>query len=348
MSIFRNSVNNTRREARQHTSSRESSAGAPGSAEGAGLDVEKIVVVTKKTPLQDLVNRLNSKAQAKFYLEQNRVSFTDYEKGDSQYQQSLDAIKRQLPRTIKHQFIDRDLLPTYQFGDRDLVVTVGPDGLVVNTAKYLTNQLILAVNPDPARIDGVLLPFSFEEMGHWIERVLRGEYASYQAAMAKATLNDGQTLYALNDLFIGARTHVSARYHLDYAGSAEPQSSSGLIVSTATGCTGWLSSVITGAWQTARYFDADQGNQPSVAAQRTRDDERLWFAVREPFTSKTSQANIIFGTLGRGQELTITSQMPDYGVIFSDGIEADYLAFNSGFIARVGLAERHANLITRD
>ncbi|HLW01997.1 MAG TPA: sugar kinase [Ktedonobacterales bacterium] len=348
MAIFRNTNSSARREASQRHIRNERNAGSPLSTGGTGLDIEKIVVVTRKTPLQDLVNRLNSKAQAKFYLEQNRVSFTEYERGDAQYQQSLEAIKRQLPRTIKHQFIDRDLLPTYQFGDHDLVVTVGPDGLVVNTAKYLTSQLILAINPDPARIDGVLLPFSFEEMGVWIERVLRGDYASYQAAMAKATLNDGQTLYALNDLFIGARTHISARYHLEYSGSSEPQSSSGMIVSTATGCTGWLSSVITGAWQTAHYFDVDMGDLPNVASERTRSDERLWFAVREPFTSKTSRATIVFGILEPGQELTITSQMPDQGVIFSDGIESDYLSFNSGFIARVGLAERHANLISRD
>lgn len=345
MSFFRHTQQHI---ARQRPGRTERSAGAAATSAGTGLEVEKIVVVTKKTPLQDLVNRLNSKSQARFYLEQNRVSFTEYERSDTQYQHSLDAIKRQLPRTMKHQFIDRDLLPTYQFGEHDLVVTVGPDGLVVNTAKYLTSQLILAINPDPERIDGVLLPFSFEEMGAWIERVLRGEYTFYQAAMAKATLNDGQTLYALNDLFIGARTHISARYQLSYNNASEPQSSSGIIVSTATGCTGWLSSVLTGAWQTARYFDRASGDPPNVAAERTRDDQRLWFAVREPFTSKTSSATITFGALEPGQELVITSQMPDYGVIFSDGIESDYLAFNSGFIARVGLAERHANLITRD
>jgi hypothetical protein len=39
--------------------------------------------------------------------------------------------------------------------------------------------------------------------------------------------------------------------------------------------------------------------------------------------------------------------MPDYGVIFSDGIESDYLAFNSGTIAEISLAERQAHLVTR-
>ncbi len=312
-------------------------------------EIEKIVVVTRKTALQDLVNRLNSKAQAKFYLEQNQVSFASYERADAQYQQSLEAIRQHLPRTVKHQFLDRDLLPTYQFGEHDLVVTVGQDGLVINTAKYLTTQPILAINPDPARIDGILIPFTVAEMSAWIERALRGEVSLKHISMAKATLNDGQTLYGVNDLFIGPRSHGSARYLLEYEGRQETQSSSGIIVSTGAGCTGWMRSIITGAWQVARHFgtlSADPPGPEQIAL--GWDADRLWFAVREPFISKTSEATIIFGQLAPGEELVITSHMPDYGVIFSDGIESDYLAFNSGFIARIGLAERKAALIVRE
>jgi len=39
--------------------------------------------------------------------------------------------------------------------------------------------------------------------------------------------------------------------------------------------------------------------------------------------------------------------MPKNGVIFSDGIEEDYVQFNSGTIARIGVAEKKANLIVR-
>ncbi|HMA33361.1 MAG TPA: sugar kinase [Chloroflexia bacterium] len=323
--------------------------GGLGAGAGAGeTAIEKIVVVTKKTALEELVNRMNSKAQAKFYLEQNQVSFAEYERGDAQYQRSVDAIKDQLPRTVKHQFIDRDFLPTYQFGDHDLVVTVGPDGLVINTAKYLTTQPILAINPDPGRIDGVLIPFSFAELGPWVERALRGAVAITPVSMAKATLNDGQVLYGVNDLFIGPRTHGSARYVLEVAGRREQQSSSGIIVSTGAGCTGWLRSIVTGAWQTARYFGDREGDPPGPEQFALGwDSNRLFYSVREPFVSKTSQASIVFGQIEPRQELVITSQMPDYGVIFSDGIESDYLAFNSGFIARVGIAERKAHLIVR-
>lgn len=310
--------------------------------------IEKIVVVTRKTPLQELVYRLNSKAQARFYLKQNSISFDVYEQSDEQYQQAFQTVKRQLPRQIKAQFIERDLLPTYQFGEHDLVITLGQDGLVINTAKYLTIQPILALNPDPARIDGVLIPFSYADTQTWLERTLQGKVKITHVSMAKAALNDGQVLYAVNDLFIGPRTHGSARYILEYGRSREQQSSSGLIVSTGAGCTGWLRSVTTGAWHIARYFGASTGEPPSLEQLALGwDSDRLWFSVREPFVSKTSQANIVFGQLQRGQKLVITSQMPDYGVIFSDGIESDYLAFNSGAIAEISLAERQAHLVTR-
>lgn len=310
--------------------------------------IEKVVVVTRKTQLEDLVYRQNSKSQARFYLEQNRVSFKDYEQTDTQYQQALHQVKQQLPRKLKAQFIDRDLLPTYQFGEHDLVITLGQDGLVINVAKYLTIQPILALNPDPDRIDGQLIPFIYTEAQHWLERTLQGQVEVKNISMAKATLNDGQTLYAVNDLFIGPRSHGSARYLIEYAGSREQQSSSGLVVSTGAGCTGWLRSITTGAWCIAQHFGAAIGDPPSAEKLALGwDSDRLWFSVREPFVSKTSKANLVFGQLESGQKLVITSQMPDYGTIFSDGIESDYLTFNSGAIAEIGLAERQAHLITR-
>jgi NAD kinase len=309
--------------------------------------IDKIVVVTKKTPLQELINRLNSKAQAKFYLEQNNVSFAEYEQFDAIYQRAIEDVRRQLPRGVKQQFIDREFLPTYLFGERDLVITVGPDGLVINVAKYLGSQPILAINPDPGRIDGVLIPFICAELRPWVERALTGNIKVARISMAKATLNDGQTLYGVNDLFIGPRSHGSARYRLEFAGHQEQQSSSGIIISTGAGCTGWLRSIATGAWQVAQYFGA-VGEPPGPAQLALGwESDRLWFNVREPFVSRTSAAGIVFGQLAPNQELLITSHMPEGGVIFSDGIEADYLAFNSGLIARVGLAERKAHLIVR-
>jgi len=310
--------------------------------------IEQAVIVTKKTPLEELIERFNSKAQAQFYLEHLGGSFDEYEAAHARYTASVETLKRVLPKTLKQHVIERAFLPNYLFSDQDLVITIGPDGLVVNAAKYLTTQWILAVNPDPQRVDGVLISFGVEEAGEWVRRAMMEKVTLKRVTMAKATLNDGQSLYAFNDLFIGPRTHISARYRIEFAGQAEDHSSSGIIVSTGAGSTGWLQSIVTGACRVAAGVTETEITPPAPETYRLPwEADELYFTVREPFTSRTSQANIVFGKLGRKRPLVLHSYMPENGVIFSDGIERDYVNFNSGAVATIGLAERKANLIVR-
>ena len=65
------------------------------------------------------------------------------------------------------------------------------------------------------------------------------------------------------------------------------------------------------------------------------------------FTSRTSQAGLVFGKFNARQPLVVRSYMPENGAIFSDGIEADYVSFNAGAVATIGLAERKAAVIVR-
>ncbi len=163
---------------------------------------------------------------------------------------------------------------------------------------------------------------------------------------AAAQLQDGQKLLAFNDFFIGANTHVSARYTLRVGKAAEPQSSSGVLVSTGAGSTGWMSSVFNMAAGIASSFGI-----PTAASRPVPfawDTPQLLWAVREPFVSRTSQANLVAGTLNSGAELVIESNMAAGGVIFSDGVESDYLPFNSGTIARITVAPQQAQLVIRE
>jgi len=139
-------------------------------------------------------------------------------------------------QTMRVQWIDRAFLPTFTFGERDLVVTLGPDGLVVNAAKYLPDgRPLLAFNPDPVCIEGVLVPFTVGKALARLSRVPRGEHECRKLTMARAHVSDGQMPHAVNDLFIGRATHVSARYRLQMGDAGENQSSSGIIVSTGVG-----------------------------------------------------------------------------------------------------------------
>ncbi len=163
-------------------------------------------------------------------------------------------------------------------------------------------------------------------------------------SMAKAALNDGQVIYAVNDLFIGQRTHVSSRYHIQLGGRHEYQSSSGVIVSTGLGSTGWLKSILTGAANIANGI-SDQKIKVQQERSLPWNIDYLYFSVREPFPSKTSGADIVFGKVTKRSPLKILSQMPENGVIFSDGVEGDYLQFNSGIEATITIAEKRGHLV---
>src|SRR5499427_3744775 len=153
---------------------------------------QKVVIVTRASALDELVAKFNTVGQTKFYLEHAGQDFAPIERRHRTYHSVLDQVSQLVPSGLKVQVIDRSFLPQFSFGETDLVVTVGPDGLVVNTAKYLRGQPILAVNPDPSRVDGILLPFSPEEAGEWAARSAAGQAPLRHVTMARASLNDGQ------------------------------------------------------------------------------------------------------------------------------------------------------------
>jgi hypothetical protein len=187
----------------------------------------------------------------------------------------------------------------------------------------------------------VLLPFDVDGLRAALEQTLAGRARMRSVTLAEAMLQDGQRLLAFNDLFIGAATHVSARYRIGYGERRENQSSSGIIVSTGAGSTGWLSSIFN---ETAGIL-AFLGGGAVKAVRMEWEEERLLFVVREPFASRHSQASMIAGEIRPGAPLLVESQMPAGGVIFSDGIEADHLDFNSGAMAEIGVAAQKANLV---
>jgi hypothetical protein len=328
-----------------------------------------IVVVTRETRLQSLRARWGTAGQAKFLLRQAHLQeaelragaapvtargrakavaaasedaeFSAYEREDDAYQRTIAQLGKDLDFGLPVKFLDRSFVPNYDFWNCQAVVVVGQDGLVANTAKYVGDTPIVAVNPDPARFDGVLLPFRASDVRRAVGAVLESRFRQRLVTLAEVSLNDGQKMLAFNDFFVGAASHVSARYVLSVAGKNEPQSSSGLLVSTGAGSTGWLSSVFNMAVGVTHLLGVDTAGR----IQLEWEDPRLVWAVREPFVSKHSRAELIAGLLDQGAELTIESVMPSGGVIFSDGIESDFLPFNTGTIARISAAKQRARIV---
>lgn len=208
-------------------------------------NANKIVIVTQKSHLQELLYKYNTKAQAKFYIEHMGADFSDYILEDETYQKALANVK--------------------QIADK----------------------------------------------------------------------------LAVNDFFIGPKSHTSARYDLTTRHTlgrviTESQSSSGIIVSTGIGQTGWYKSVMAQAKAACGLFGYDgSGDYEKIGW----DEKKLSFVVREPFPSNTTVASVVFGTIGEGDPFRVLSKMPENGVIFSDGMEEDAIEFNSGVEVNIGMSE---------
>jgi NAD kinase len=319
---------------------------------------KKIVIITRRTRLAELVSRYNTVSQAKFYIEHLGADFSDYLHEDEQYHHSVTKAGELLARFGRIQVVDRGFLPNFLFGQDDLIVVIGQDGLVANTVKYLSGQLLVGVNPDPHRWEGKLLPFQVSDLKQIIPEVIKGGRPTQSVTMAKASLNNGQVLYAVNDIFLGPKSHTSARYTISLGSSSEQQSSSGIIISTGLGSTGWFKSLVTGAIGIVKTVNQQGIRTPRKSNRSSQklnsqdtptefpwDADYLYFTVREPFPSKTSSSTIVFGQLTDKQPLTVISQMAEHGIIFSDGIEKDFLEFNSGTRALISLADKKGNLV---
>lgn len=306
------------------------------------MTIEYAIIVKNKTRLEALIERFNTAAQAKFYIERSGGNFEDYQAEHDIFHKSLSIMQRRLSTVIKNKIIDRSFLPSFLFSDSHVVIVIGQDGLVANTAKYVNDSPIIAVNPDASRYDGYLLPFNPANFIGAVESVIANKFNARSITFAEAALNDGQRLLAFNDLFIGAASHVSARYKIAYNDKTEEHSSSGIIVSTQAGSTGWLSSIFNMTFGMHQFIEKNDTKKKKVKLK----DDQLMFAVREPFQSKKSQTEIIAGILNGQTKLILESYMPSNGVIFSDGIESDFLRFNAGAIATIGVAKEKARLVS--
>ncbi|OAI57362.1 sugar kinase [Verrucomicrobiaceae bacterium SCGC AG-212-N21] len=311
------------------------------------LTETKIILVVRATRLADLKARFATKEQARFYVSSLGGDFREYEEEDANYQRAIAEAQQTLSMLGRVQAVQRTFLPNFVFGKEDVVVALGQDGLVANTLKYLSGQPLVGVNPDPKRWDGQLLPFQVSQLDKVMREVLRGGRRTRSVTMAEAALNTGLSLCAVNDLFIGMRSHGSARYRIAQGRFTEHHSSSGVVVSTGLGSTGWFKSLMTGAASVA----AAAGHVPKAMLdwpkkmQFTWESEHLFYTVREPFPTSTTGTSLVFGKVTKGDPLVIESQMGEDGVIFSDGIEQDFVEFNSGTRATITLAQRKGRVV---
>lgn len=291
----------------------------------------RVVVVTRVSELEALVMRHGTRAQAAFFLGQRGQAIEDLERRHALHEGALEEVSRAIPAAWRRVRLDRADLSRFIFEPEDLVAAVGQDGLVANAAKYLAGQLVLGLNPDPERYEGILVPHRVDAAPRLLRAMAEGQVEVEARTMVEARLDDGQRLLALNEVFAGHRTHQSARYRIVLDGREERQSSSGVIVTSGTGATGW-----------ARSINGERRRRLALPAST---DPALAFFVREPFPSVSTGVTIDGAVLAEGHALELVSEMNEGGVLFGDGIEDDRLEFGWGLRARIGVASERLRLV---
>lgn len=293
----------------------------------------RLVVVRRRTDYELLLARHATRGQAEFYLRQRGQSMGSVEAEHGVVRDVVSEVQSSAPDRWRRTAILRDDLNRFLFEPSDVIVAVGQDGLVANVAKYLNDQPVIGVNPLPGRFDGVLARVDREAVPgllKWIDGA--GSPPVEERTMVRASLDDGQSILALNEVFIGHRSHQSARYRVCWEASEERQSSSGMIVTTGTGSTGWARSI--------------NQSRESPLTLPLPTEKRLAFFVREAFPSVSTGTKLTSGAVGPNQNLTVVSEMNEQGVVFGDGIESDSLAFDFGQRLVVGVADRCLHLVT--
>jgi len=302
----------------------------------------RVVIIYRETRLNELKRRYNTLEQAKFYIEHLGADFQEYSDEDAQYASSLKLVENNYRTVAKVQLIERSFLPNFVFNNDEIVVVVGQDGLVANTLKYVKTNSVVGINPEPSRYDGKLLPFNAIDSAKYAKETVSGYRNYVDVTLASVNLSNGQKLVGVNDIFIGPRSHTSARYNIKWGNHTESQSSSGIIVSTGLGSTGWFQSLIAGAVGVTGNLNTELTH---LQKGFEWSEDYLYFCVREPFPSQTTGTDVVFGKTSEQAPLSIESHMPENGVIFSDGILDDYIDFHAGLRADIGIADWKARLI---
>jgi hypothetical protein len=291
----------------------------------------RVVVVARRSELAELVARHGTVGAAGYFLGQRGRDLSTVVARDEALTAALTAVSVAVPADWRRGQVDRDDLPRFLFGPEDVVVAVGQDGLVANVAKYLSGQPVIGVDPEPDRNPGVLVRFPAAAVGALLPAVVAGEARTEERTMVSATLDDGQELLGLNEVYIGHPSHQSSRYVLSTSdGRRERQSSSGVIVGTGIGATGWCASI---ARERAAHPEAPGPEEAALC----------WY-VREAWPSPATGVSVTSGLL-RGTERLALASESELLVGFADGVETDHLSLAWGQRVTVGLAPRRLRLV---
>ncbi|MFI1503963.1 hypothetical protein [Streptomyces sp. NPDC020597] len=297
----------------------------------------RAVLVHRTTEYEELTARHGTHGQAAFFLSSRGRDIEEVAERHRRTRRALAEVTAAIPLTWRQTRVERGDLDRFLFAPEDVVVVVGQDGLVANVAKYLTGQPVVGIDSDPGRNPGVLVRHRPQDAASLLRSVAAAGAGTDELTMVEAVADDTQRLLALNEIYLGAAGHQTARYRLGLdgdGGAVEAQASSGVLVGTGTGATGWLRSV----WQER----GGAGGEGRLRLPGPTEDRLVWF-VREAWPSPATGTSLVAGELAADGRLTLTVESERL-IAFGDGIESDALELTWGQRVRVGVCGERLRL----
>ncbi|WP_369190554.1 hypothetical protein [Streptomyces sp. R08] len=293
----------------------------------------RAVLVHRTTEYEELVARHGTHGQAAYFLRSRGRDIEEVAERHRRTRRALAEVSAAIPLTWRQTQVERADLDRFLFAPEDVVAVVGQDGLVANVAKYLTGQPVLGFDTDPGRNPGVLVRHSPSAAAALLPSAHSVGTGVDELTMVEAVADDTQRLVALNEIYLGSVGHQTARYRLGLEGDGgvvEAQASSGVLVGTGTGATGWLRSV----WQ-------ERGSALSLP--HPSEGRLVWF-VREAWPSPVTGTSLVAGELVGSSVLELTVESEAL-IVFGDGMEGDAVELTWGQGVRVGVCGQRLRLV---
>ncbi|WP_266391048.1 hypothetical protein [Streptomyces canus] len=291
----------------------------------------RAVLVHRTTEYEELVAHHGTHGQAAFFLSSRGRDIAEVAERHERTRRALAEVTSAIPLTWRQARVERADLDRFLFAPEDVVVVVGQDGLVANVAKYLAGQRVVGIDTDPGRNPGVLVRHRPAQAAALLPAAF--DTTVDELTMVEAVADDTQRLVALNEIYLGAAGHQTARYRLGLEGDGgvvEAQASSGVLVGTGTGATGWLRSL----WQ-------ERGGR--LRLPDPTENRLLWF-VREAWPSPATGTSLIAGELPARARLRLTVESERL-IAFGDGMEGDAVELTWGQTVEVGVCGERLRLV---
>jgi len=106
----------------------------------------RAVIVRRPTEYDELMDRYSTRGQVEFVLRSRGRSLEEVERAHDCHLAALARVRAGIPDGWASADVERDSLSRFLFAPEDVIVVVGPDGLVANVAKYVDEQVVVGVN----------------------------------------------------------------------------------------------------------------------------------------------------------------------------------------------------------